>query len=266
MGKFSVIHTVPDVLARIVEHKKAELSERRKHLAEWERRAEARLRDRRDFHAALLSAEPAIIAEIKKASPSKGVLANDFRPAAIAAGYERGGAAALSVLTDERFFHGALADLESARSAVRIPALRKDFTIDACHVVEAAAYGADAILLIAAVLDEREMRDLRELAERFKMAALVEVHDDAELEPALASGARIVGVNNRNLRTFEVTLETSLNLAARMPADILMVSESGIRSRSDIETLRAAGFRAFLVGEHLMRSPDPAAALQALRA
>ncbi len=261
-----MIHTVPDVLARIVEHKKAELSERRKHLAGWERRAEARLRDRRDFHAALLSREPAIIAEIKKASPSKGVLANDFRPASIAAAYERGGAAALSVLTDERFFHGTLADLESARSAVKIPALRKDFTIDACHVVEAAAHGADAILLIAAVLDEREMRGLREQAELFGMAALVEVHDDAELEPALASGARIVGVNNRNLRTFEVTLETSLKLAARMPPNVLMVSESGIRSKDDIETLRAAGFRAFLVGEHLMKSPDPAAALQALRA
>ena len=261
-----MIHTVPDVLARIVEHKKAELSDRRKHLAEWERRAEASVRDRRDFHGALIAHQPAIIAEIKKASPSKGVLANDFRPAAIAAAYERGGAAALSVLTDERFFHGGLADLESARAAVKIPALRKDFTIDACHIVEAAAHGADAILLIAAVLGEREMRDLREQAQGFGMAAVVEVHDEAELEPALASGARIVGVNNRNLRTFEVTLQTSLKLAERIPAGVLMVSESGIHSRDDIETLRAAGFRAFLVGEHLMTSADPAAALQALTA
>jgi len=257
-----MVKAVPDILARIVDQKRRELGSLRERRAELENRAAARP-DRRDFRHALVSARPAIIAEIKKASPSKGVLSENFDPAAIARQYA--GAAAISVLTDRDFFQGSLSDLDSARSAVAIPVLRKDFTIDEIHVIEAAAHGADAILLIAAVLDEKEMRRLRELAARFGMAALVEVHDRAELETALASGAEIVGVNNRDLRTFEVRLETSLDLAKHIPESVIRVAESGIHSRDDIQTLMGAGFQAFLVGEHLMKSPAPAAALRALQ-
>ena len=212
-----------------------------------------------------MASSPAIIAEIKKASPSKGVLAGHFDPASIARMYSNGGAAALSVLTDREFFQGGLGDLEAARVAVILPVLRKDFTLDEFHVIEAAAHGADSILLIAALLEEKEMRNLRELAARYKMSALVEVHDGSELESALDSGAEIVGVNNRNLHTFEVTLETSLQLAEKIPTNVVKVSESGIHSRVDVARLAAAGFQAFLVGEHLMKSPDAAAALRELR-
>jgi len=228
--------------------------------------AELRLAGRRDFRAALGLRAPAIIAEIKKASPSRGMLSADFDPARIAAAYERGGAAAVSVLTDQEFFRGSLTDLEHARAAVSLPVLRKDFTVAITHVLEAAAHGADAILLIAAILTERELRDFREAAARYRMDALVEVHNLRELEGAIASGAEIVGVNNRDLATFEVTLETSLRLAERMPSDVLRVSESGIRTARDIATLRGAGYTAFLVGEHLMKSGDPAAALAELAA
>jgi indole-3-glycerol phosphate synthase len=212
----------------------------------------------------LRSRGTAVIAEIKKASPSRGVLAADFVPARIAEMYQRGGAAALSVLTDGPFFQGSLADLEGARAAVDLPVLRKDFTIAPEHVLEAAAHGADAILLIAAILTEREMRDFREMAAQYGMAALVEVHSAEELDPAIASGAEIIGVNNRDLRTFEVTLETSLRLAERMPSGVVRVSESGIHSAADVQRLRAAGYTSFLVGEHLMKAADPAAALAEL--
>jgi indole-3-glycerol phosphate synthase len=193
------------------------------------------------------------------------VLADSFDPASLARTYMSGGAAALSVLTDRQFFQGSLGDLEAARAAVPMPVLRKDFTLDEFHVIEAAAHGADAILLIAALLEEKDMRRLRELAARYRMAALVEVHDASELESALGSGAEIVGVNNRNLHTFEVTLETSLKLSGKIPPKVVKVSESGIHSRADVKTLAAAGFQAFLVGEHLMKSADPAAALKELR-
>lgn len=259
-----MLATVPDILARIVASKRLEVAALAGRRGELERLAEGRMADRRDFAGALAAAPPAIIAEVKQASPSAGVLAGDFDPAAVAARYEEGGAAALSVLTDGPFFKGNLSDLEAARERVRLPVLRKDFTIDPVSVVEAAAHGADAILLIAAILSEREMRDLRELASGFGMAALVEVHCEAELEPALASGADIIGVNNRNLHTFEVRLDTSFRLAERIPAGVIRVSESGIRSRTEVRQLRDAGYQAFLVGEHLMRSPDPAAALREL--
>jgi indole-3-glycerol phosphate synthase len=229
-----------------------------------ERRANAR-KDHRDFRAALTTNSPAVIAEIKKASPSKGVLADEFDPVGIARMYASGGAAALSVLTDRQFFQGKLDDLEAARAAVTLPVLRKDFTLDEFHVVEAAAHDADAILLIAALLEEKEMRDLRELAAKYQMAVLVEVHDASELESALGSGAEIVGVNNRNLHTFEVALETSLQLAQKIPASVVKVSESGIHSRADVARLTAAGFQALLVGEHLMKSADPAASLRELK-
>ncbi len=222
--------------------------------------------ERRDFRQALAARTPAIIAEVKKASPSKGLLAADFDPARIAADYQRGGAAAVSVLTDGPYFQGSLADLETARAAVALPVLRKDFTIARAQVAEAAAHGADAILLIAAILGEREIRDFREEAARFGMAALVEVHNRRELDVAVAAGADLIGVNNRDLTTFAVTLETSLELAEHMPVGALLVSESGIHGPADIATLRAAGYSAFLVGEHLMKSGDPAAALRELAA
>jgi len=256
-----MVKTIPDILAQIVKRKKLELSRRDDGV---ERLAEASIPDRRDFFTALTNREPAIIAEIKKASPSKGVLVKEFDPPAIARAYEHGGAAAISVLTDAKDFQGSLSHLASARSAVNLPVLRKDFTIDAYHVHEAAAHGADAILLIAAILTERQLRDFRELAERYSMAALVEVHDEEELKPAIASGARLIGVNNRNLHTFEVSLETSLRLAEKIPAGVVRVAESGINTTRHIKQLRAAGYQAFLIGEHLMKSGDPAAALRAL--
>jgi indole-3-glycerol phosphate synthase len=255
---------VPDILARIVGHKRSQLARASAQRAALERRA-ANRPTARDFRAALIASPPAIIAEIKQASPSQGVFTDDFHPASIAKLYQAGGAAALSILTDEEFFKGKLADLEAARSAVSVPVLRKDFTIDEFHIVEAAAHGADAILLIAALLEVPQLRGFRELAARYRMAALVEVHDDDELAAALDSGADIVGVNNRNLHTFEVSLDTSLRLAERMPASVVKVAESGIQSRADVQRLQAAGFRAFLVGEHLMKSADPAAALRELR-
>jgi len=260
-----MVRAVPDILARIVEHKRSELVRDRARRGELERRASART-GHRDFRHALTARPPAIIGEIKKASPSKGVLADRFDPAAIARMYSAGGAAALSVLTDRQFFQGSLGDLEGARATVSLPVLRKDFTLDEFHVIEAAAHGADAILLIASLLDEKELRDLRELAARYRMAALVEVHDASELETALDSGAEIVGVNNRNLHTFEVALDTSLRLAEKIPANVVKVTESGVHSHSDVTLLAGAGFQAFLVGEHLMKSADPAAAIKELRA
>lgn len=256
-----MVKTLPDILARIVESKKAELAHRE---AGLEKLAQQAIAQRRDFAHALTRRQPAIIAEIKKASPSQGVLSDGFDPGAIAQAYEQGGAAALSVLTDEKYFQGSLADLETARAAAGVPVLRKDFTIDEYHVHQAAAHGADAILLIAAILTEKQMRDFRELAGTYRMAALVEVHDEEELKPAIASGARIIGVNNRNLHTFEVDLDVSLRLAGKIPLDAIRVAESGIHTPDDLERLRGAGYQAFLVGEHLMKSGDPAHALRKL--
>jgi indole-3-glycerol phosphate synthase len=260
-----MVKTIPSILAQIVEQKRLELGQRAQGRSEdIELRAAESVAGRRDFLAALIGRDPAVIAEIKRASPSRGVLSENFEPAAIGAAYQRGGAAALSVLTDQKHFGGSLSDLESARRAVTLPVLRKDFTIDRYHVLEAAAHGADAILLIAAIVTELEMRDFRELAEQYRMAAVVEIHDEEELKPALESGARIIGVNNRDLRTFEVDLNVSLRLAETIPAGVVRVSESGIHSSQDVKLLRAAGYRAFLVGEHLMKSSDTAQALRAL--
>ena len=259
-----MIKAVPDILARIVEHKQRALEDVSVPLGEVERWAEQCAQDRRDFRAGLLARPRAIIAEIKKASPSKGLLSTNFNPAATARAYEAGGAACVSVLTDQQFFHGSLEDLEIARAAVSLPVLRKDFTISEFHVIEAASRGADAVLLIAAILSAQQLRAYRELAAVYGMAAIVEVHDEEELSIALASGADIIGVNNRNLHTFEVTLETSLRLGSRIPDSVLRISESGIRTAEHIARLEAAGYRAFLVGEHLMRSPDPQSAVEAL--
>ncbi len=261
-----MVKEIPDILARIVEHKRLELGGLRAARRQWERQAEEWIEDRRPFAEALRSVRPALIAEIKKASPSKGVLAADFNPAVIAQAYERGGAAALSVLTDRKFFQGSLDDLCAARRATRLPVLRKDFVIDEWHVTEAAAHGADAVLLIAAILPLRRLTGLREHAEQFRMDALVEVHDEDELAKALDSGARLIGVNNRDLRTFDVSLETSFRLVRRIPEGVIKISESGIESREQIRQLAAEGFDGFLLGEHLMKAPDPEAALRALTA
>ncbi len=256
-----MVKAIPDILAQIVEQKKLELRLRDHSM---ERRAEESITGRRDFAGALFHRAPSIIAEIKRASPSRGILVREFDPAALAIAYEQGGAAALSVLTDEKHFQGNLSHLEAARASAGLPVLRKDFTIDPYHVYEAAAHHADAILLIAAVLTERQMRDFRELAERYRMAALVEVHSAEELKAAVASGARIVGVNNRDLHTFQVDIAVSLRLADKIPSDAIKVAESGIQTSADIAQLRAAGYHSFLVGEHLMKAGDPAGAVRAL--
>jgi indole-3-glycerol phosphate synthase len=260
-----MLRTSSGILAEIVSHKQQEVAELHQHTAILEQQAYERQPHVRPFAKALRESPPAIIAEIKKASPSKGVLLADFHPAFIAHNYERGGASCLSVLTDKQFFQGSLQDLEAARAAVSRPVLRKDFTIDRVQVFEAAAHGADAILLIAAILHVSELRQLRELAESLSLAALVEVHDHDELNKAVDSGAQIIGVNNRNLETFEVSLETSIRLSYRMPTNVTRVSESGLSTRAHIQMLSEAGFHAFLVGETLMKSRDAAAALQALR-
>jgi indole-3-glycerol phosphate synthase len=226
--------------------------------------AEGRQGDRRYFAASLRAKKPAIISEIKKASPSKGLLAPDFRPADLARQYEQGGAAAISVLTDREFFQGSLDDLRAARAACTLPVIRKDFTLTDYHVLEAAAVGADAVLLIVAILDDEALRSLREMAEAFGMTALVEAHNEQELDRAVKSDARIIGVNNRDLNTFQVSLETSERLAKQIPADAIKVSESGIINADDIQRLMNAGYDAFLVGEHLMKSGDAAKALREL--
>ncbi|MFN8543050.1 MAG: indole-3-glycerol phosphate synthase TrpC [Candidatus Binatia bacterium] len=220
---------------------------------------------RRGFRAARASAAPpAVIAEIKRASPSRGVIRQDFDPPAHARSYAAAGATALSVLTDERFFQGALAHLVAVRAAVGLPCLRKDFVVDPWQIEEARAFGADAVLLIAAACDDVLGRELLAAAAAAGLDVLVEVHDERELEWALGAGASLVGVNNRDLRTFRTTLETTERLAPLVPPGVLLVAESGIRTRADVARMCAAGARALLVGEAFMAQPDPGAALREL--
>jgi indole-3-glycerol phosphate synthase len=207
---------------------------------------------------------PAIISEIKKASPSKGLIRSDFYPAALAKAFEESGAAALSVLTDEEFFQGSLADLEAASASVTIPCLRKDFILDPFQVLEARASGADAILLIVAAHSDDVLSDLRDEAQSMGLDVLCEVHSREELERAIALGFGLIGVNSRDLRTFVVRPELLFEIAVWMPANITMVAESGLRTAMEVAKLRAAGYDAFLIGEALMRQPDPAAALALL--
>ena len=258
-----------DILQRILATKADEVAAARRARPESEVLAAARAAGPiRDFTAALrakiAAGRSAVIAEIKKASPSKGVLRPIFDPPAIAARYEAGGAACLSVLTDRPYFQGAPEYLTAARSAVGLPALRKDFIVDEYQIAEARAWGADAILLIAAALDDRRLAALEVCARDLGMAVLVEVHDGAELDRALKLATPLIGINNRNLRTFDVSLATTLDLLPRVPADRLVVTESGILAPADVATMRSRGVHAFLVGEAFMRAADPGQALATL--
>lgn len=251
-----------DILSKIVEVKRQEVAAALKRKSFEVVRADAQSRVlTRNFLAALQNKvqadEPAVIAEIKKASPSKGVLRADFVPADIAQSYAEHGAACLSVLTDEQFFQGSADFLKQARASCHLPVLRKDFMVDPYQIYESRAMGADAILLIVACLDDGQMRELEAIAMGLDMAVLVEVHDEHELERALKLKTPLVGVNNRNLKTFEVSLDTTLRLKALMPAGRLLVCESGIHTRDDVLRMRTGGVQAFLVGEAFMRAPDP---------
>ena len=252
----------PDILKKILQRKTEEIAARRSQVSL------AELRDRvpaapalRSFvgalRAKLAAGLPAVIAEVKKASPSKGLLRPDFRPAEIAASYERGGAACLSVLTDIDFFQGSDEYLQQARAACALPVIRKDFIIDPYQVVEARAIGADCILLIAAALSDGQMAELSAAATELGLDVLVEVHDGQELERMLRLPLPLVGINNRNLRTFEVSLQTTLDLLAQIPDDRIVVTESGILSRDDVALMRRHGVHSFLVGEAFMRAAEP---------
>ena len=258
-----------DILKKIVAVKREEVAAAKaaRPLAELLAEAESQP-PARDFLGAIRSkiaaGRPAVIAEIKRASPSKGVLRSDFEPAAIAADYEAHGAACLSVLTDAPFFQGSPEYLKLARAACRLPVLRKDFLVDAYQVVEARAMGADAILLIAAILTLPQMREMEEIARQHGMAVLVEAHDAAELDLALQLATPLVGINNRNLKTFELSLATTLEQLPRIPIERTVVAESGILAPADVTLMRGAGVHAFLVGEAFMRAPSPGAELSRL--
>ena len=252
------------LLEAIVAHKREELTSVRTSLDEVQERART-APPPRDFAAALRRGRCAFIAEVKAASPSAGVIRRAFDPVELACAYEAGGADALSVLTDRRFFAGDPEHLRSVRAAVHLPVLRKDFTLDPYQVYEARALGADAVLLIAAILDDLQLRELRALAEELGMAALVEVHTEGELERALVCGARIIGINNRDLHTFRVDIGVTLRLRPRIPEGILVVSESGIECPEQVRRLEEAGVHAVLVGTALASAPDPARALRVLR-
>jgi indole-3-glycerol phosphate synthase len=256
------------VLGKIVERARAGVAERREMLPFEVIQAVAdEAPPRRPFGEVLRRAGRVnVISEYKRRSPSRGVIREDLAPQDVAVAYEKAGAAALSILTDTEFFGGQLDHLTAGRGATRLPAIRKDFVVDAYQVWEARAAAADAILLIVAALTDAELAALLGEAKEAALEVLVEVHDAAELDRAVAAGAGIIGVNNRNLKTMEVRLETSLDLLPKIPKDAVKVAESGIKTGADIRKLRQAGFDAFLVGEHLMSAPDPGAALQALLA
>lgn len=257
-------HSLPGILAEIVAHKRVELDALHGRMDEVEGAIES-ARVPRDFHAALMRPEAvSLIAECKRRSPGAGDIRPGLDPVALTEGYRRAGASALSVLTDERFFGGSLDDLRAISDSVDLPALRKDFTIDTAHVIEARSAGADAVLLIARILDDEALRRLTQATHALGMAALVEVHDEVELDRALAADARIVGINNRDLSTFTTDLETTVRLLGQLPLHVTIVSESGIRTREDVERLGGAGVDAILVGESILAAPDTEAAAAAL--
>lgn len=259
----------PTILRKILARKAEEVAERRaRHsLTSLEDRIQEQTAPR-GFYQALRqrvgAGAPAVIAEIKKASPSKGVIREDFEPAQIAVSYREGGASCLSVLTDQDFFQGCDAYLAQARSACDLPVLRKDFTVDPYQVVEARAIGADAVLLIVAALSDEQMRELAQAAAQVGLDVLVEVHDRAELERALELPTPMIGINNRDLHSFEVRLATTLDLLPHIPADRLVITESGIHTLADVALMRAANVHAFLVGEAFMRAAEPGAKLREL--
>jgi indole-3-glycerol phosphate synthase len=258
-----------DILETIVtvKHQEVAAARKRKSLETVRQDAESRVLTR-DFvgaiRAKMTAGQPAVIAEVKKASPSKGVLREDFIPADIAQSYAEYGAACLSVLTDVQFFQGSVDALKQARASCHLPVLRKDFMVDAYQIYESRAMGADCVLLIAACLDDARMRDFEAIAHGLGMAVLVEVHDAAEMERALRLDTPLIGVNNRNLKTFEVSLETTLDLRRQVGSDRIIVTESGIRTRDDVLRMGSAGVGAFLVGEACMRAPEPGQALAEL--
>jgi indole-3-glycerol phosphate synthase len=260
--------TGASILDEILAHKRQEVEQAQRSLPReaLARRAESAPAATRGFREALASSpRPRIIAELKRRSPSRGEIRPDFDAVACAKAYADAGAAALSVLTDSRYFGGSLADLAAVRAAVALPLLRKDFVVDPYQVDEARVGGADAVLLIAAALSSEELGRLRGRARRLDLDALVEVHDEAELDTALAAGADLIGINNRDLRSFTVDLGVSERLAARIPEGVVVVAESGIFKPEDVERMEAAGAHACLVGESLMREPDPGRALRGLR-
>jgi len=258
-----------DILETIVtvKHQEVAAARKRKSLETVRQDAESRVLTR-DFvgaiRAKMTAGQPAVIAEVKKASPSKGVLREDFIPADIAQSYAEYGAACLSVLTDVQFFQGSVDALKQARASCHLPVLRKDFMVDAYQIYESRAMGADCVLLIAACLDDARLRDFEAIAHGLGMAVLVEVHDAAEMERALRLDTPLIGVNNRNLKTFEVSLETTLDLRRQVGSDRIIVTESGIRTRDDVLRMGSAGVGAFLVGEACMRAPEPGQALAEL--
>jgi indole-3-glycerol phosphate synthase len=258
-----------DILSQIVAVKREEIAAAQQRVSLQAIRADAESRVlTRDFEGALrrkiAAGRSAVIAEIKKASPSKGLLRADFIPADIAQSYAEAGAACLSVLTDRQFFQGQNDFLKQARASCDLPVLRKDFMVDPYQIYESRAVGADCVLLIAACLEDAQMAELEGIARSLDMAVLVEVHDAAELERALKLRTPLLGINNRNLRTFEVTLQTTLDLLQRVPGDRLVITESGIQSKDDVGKMREGGVHAFLVGEAFMRADDPGSALAGL--
>lgn len=257
-----------DILSKIIAVKHEEIAAAKKAISLSQLAEQAAAQNHRDFVAALRHKRDAglagVIAEVKKASPSKGLIRENFNPAEIAASYQQGGAACLSVLTDVQFFQGCAAYLQQARAACELPVLRKDFIIDPWQVVEARAMGADCILLIVSALEDGQMQELEAQAHELGMAVLVEVHDADELERSLRLTTPLIGVNNRNLRTFETTIETTISLLAQLPADRMVVTESGIATREHVIRLREANVNNFLVGEAFMRADEPGQELAAM--
>ncbi len=254
------------ILDEIIAHKRFEVAASRAAMSEAEVRAHAAaVPPARDFTAAITGPPVRLIAEVKRASPSAGAIRRDADPAATARLYEQAGAAAVSVLTDRRYFSGSREDLQAVRAAIRLPVLRKDFIVDPYQIYEARALGADAVLLIAGTVPASDLAALGHLAAELGMAGLFEVHNDAQIDDALAAGARVIGINNRDLGTLAVDLDTTLRLRPRIPPGIVVISESGIETAADVERVCRAGAGAILVGTALMASPDPAARLTQLR-
>ena len=257
-----------DFLKIIVEHKKEEVAKAKRRLSESRLRIDALLpRKRRPFLKRLEQPGPSgvnIIAEIKRASPSKGVICPDLNPAIYASEYEKGGAAALSVLTDQPYFKGCVEDLKKAREATALPVLRKDFLISSYQIYESAALGADAVLLIVRILEQKQLSDYLNLCRELKMDALVEIYSENDLKAAILAGARLIGINNRDLSSFETNIETAIRMASLLEPDQVAVAASGIRTREDIEKIKDSGIWNFLIGESLVRAPNPREFLKSL--